>query len=274
MQITDFHVFIKTLALAVALNFVVLSGLSNAAPESFAGYTMEMNGSATVVGGNLQLTPNITSQAGSAFVLSPFIVYANTSFSTYFQFVLNGGTGGADGFVFILQNDPSGIDALGGLGGSLGYVGISNSLAVEFDTYQNGGDPNNNHIGVNINGNVSSLATSTVIPDINSGSSLYAWIDYDGGENLLDIFVNTTNTKPIMPDLSHSVDLPGLVGSQAYIGFSAATGGLTNQHLIENWTYSVSQPAPIPALSEYGMIIMLLVLAGSAVWMIRRRQTA
>lgn len=272
MRITIFHIIIKTLVLVVALNFVALIGFSYAAPDSFAGYTMEMNGNASVDGGNLQLTQNLTSQVGSAFVLSPFNVNSGTSFSTYFQFDINGGTGGADGFAFILQNDSSGIDALGGMGGSLGYVGISNSLAVEFDTYQNGSDPNNNHIGVDINGSVSSLATSTVIPDINSGSSLYAWIDYDGVTNLLEIFVNTTNIKPGTANLSYSIDLPGLVGSQAYIGFSAATGALTNQHLIENWTYSVSQSASIPTLSGWGLIIMSLILAGSALGMIRRRQ--
>lgn len=34
------------------------------------------------------------------------------------------------------------------------------------------------------------------------------------------------------------------------------------------------QSQPIPTLSEWGMIIFLLMLAGSAIWMIRRRQAA
>jgi len=33
-------------------------------------------------------------------------------------------------------------------------------------------------------------------------------------------------------------------------------------------------PESIPTLSEWGMIIMSLMLAGTAIWMIRRRQTA
>ena len=35
----------------------------------------------------------------------------------------------------------------------------------------------------------------------------------------------------------------------------------------------IPPPASIPTLSEWGMIIMALILAGSAFWMIRRRQT-
>ena len=42
---------------------------------------------------------------------------------------------GADGFAFVLQNDRR--FALGEGGMSLGYGGIANSLAVEFDTYYN-----------------------------------------------------------------------------------------------------------------------------------------
>jgi hypothetical protein len=42
---------------------------------------------------------------------------------------------------------------------------------------------------------------------------------------------------------------------------------------IDSATVNIIPPStPIPTLSEWGMIIMSLLLAGSAVWMIRRRQ--
>ena len=67
---------------------------------------------------------------------------------------------GADGFTFVIQNSDSslfgggGSSALGSTGGGLGYAGIPNSLAVEFDTWFNPvlGDPNGNHISVHTAG--------------------------------------------------------------------------------------------------------------------------
>ena len=44
-------------------------------------------------------------------------------------------TAGGDGFAFVLHRDPSGSAALGTNGRGLGYEGIENSLAVEFDTW-------------------------------------------------------------------------------------------------------------------------------------------
>jgi len=59
---------------------------------------------------------------------------------------------GADGFAFVIQEE--GPNALGLEGAGLGYEGINNSLAVEFDTYYNYDllDPYMNHISVHSRG--------------------------------------------------------------------------------------------------------------------------
>lgn len=59
---------------------------------------------------------------------------------------------GADGFAFVIQNQHPA--ALGFVGDSLGYGGIPNSVAVEFDTYMNfeNLDPMENHISVHTRG--------------------------------------------------------------------------------------------------------------------------
>ena len=44
---------------------------------------------------------------------------------------------GADGFAFVLHLDPSGPRALGAGGGGVGYAGLRNAIAVEFDTSYN-----------------------------------------------------------------------------------------------------------------------------------------
>src|SRR3974390_662969 len=102
----------------------------------------------------------------------------NSGFTTYFRFQIHGGLCCApgDGFAFVVQNtsstfppDPSygvgpgvGVKALGAANGGLGYSGLRNSLAVEFDTAANIWDPSingNNHVavqscGTNTNGAV------------------------------------------------------------------------------------------------------------------------
>ena len=59
---------------------------------------------------------------------------------------------GGDGFAFVIQDtDPV---ALGGEGQEMGYGGIANSIAVEFDTWYNHDtlDPGENHVSVHTRG--------------------------------------------------------------------------------------------------------------------------
>ncbi len=205
---------------------------------------LTLNGNATQTGNVLRLTPSGTNQAGSAFLDRPLAIDANTSFETQFQFQLTGGSGGADGFTFILQNDTQALNALGISGGDLGYgnvqntalPGITQSLAIEFDTYQNAWDTNNNHLSVLRDGNINNPLTTTAASlDLNSGSVLNAWIDYDGSTNLLEVYLGNTANKPGTELLSLNIDLASVLGSQAFLGFSAGTGGLSNNHDIRNW---------------------------------------
>jgi hypothetical protein len=73
----------------------------------------------------------------------------NLGFTTYFKFQIHAAAiccSPADGFAFVIQN--SSVTALGNGNGGLGYAGIPNSLAVEFDTHQDSWDPNANHVAV------------------------------------------------------------------------------------------------------------------------------
>ncbi|MBI5631874.1 MAG: carboxypeptidase regulatory-like domain-containing protein [Nitrospirae bacterium] len=230
------------MAIVVLIGYLFFSGVADAGTVSFAGYSMEINGTAAETGGVLRLTTAGGGQAGSAFIDTPFMLDAHSSFSTFFQFRISGGngSGGADGLAFILHNSPAGIDALGATGGGLGYMGIPNSFAVEFDTWTNSGysDPNSNHIGIDVSGSVTSLATYSAPPDLNSGSPLYAWIDYNGITHLLEVYISNTSVKPDSPVISQVIDIYSFVGSQAYAGFSAGTGGLANVHDIEDLSFT------------------------------------
>lgn len=168
----------------------------------------------------------------------------DTNFTTQFQFQIAGGQGtdGADGFALVLQNSGSGANALGNPGGNLGYASILNSIAIEFDTYDNGaGDINNNHLSILSNGNVNtSLAQDSAPFDLNSGNVLNAWIAYNGTTDVLQVYLSDTSTQPVDAVLSTTVDLAGALGNQAFIGFTAGTGGLVNDQDILNWSFSTT----------------------------------
>jgi hypothetical protein len=215
---------------------------------------LQLNGNATQVGTALQLTPAVAYQTGSTFNTTPIEINADTSFQTQFQFRLTGGSGGADGFAFVLQNSEAGANALGSGGGnfgllsgpSLGSTQIPRSLAIEFDTYRNSWDPNNNHIAVLRDGDVTqALATTSAgLPDLNSGSLLNAWVEYDGSTNRLEVFLSPQTTRPNTATLSYTVDLAAVLGSQAYVGFSGTTGGLVNAQQITSWTFNSDETSP------------------------------
>ena len=73
----------------------------------------------------------------------------NSGFTTYFKFQISTAaiccTPG-DGLAFVVQN--SSATAIGTGFGGLGYAGISNSLAIELDTFKDAWDPNANHVAV------------------------------------------------------------------------------------------------------------------------------
>jgi glucose/arabinose dehydrogenase len=213
---------------------------------------LTLNGQATKSGNRLRLTEDLSNQASTAFLNRPLAIAANTSFSTKFEFQIGGqaGTNGRDGFTFMLQNSLSTTKALGNLGGNLGYSGISKSLAIEFDTFQNEWDSGNNQISVLRDGVVDKSAITANAPlDLNSGNRLTAWIDYDGATNKLAVFLAQTATKPNAAVLTYNIDLPTVVGNQAFLGFSAGSGNKTNTHDLLNWSLSSNSdllPAPNP----------------------------
>jgi hypothetical protein len=194
------------------------------------------NGNASQSSDRLRITPDLGSQRGSVFYNQALAIDANTSFTSQFQFQLSGGQGtnGADGFTFVLQNANNGLQSLGGIGGDLGYRGIDKSIAIEFDTYQNTFDANRNHISILRNGDVTQPLTTAPAPfDLNEGTPLNAWVEYDGVTNNLQVFVSNISTKPATALLSTTIDLAAVVGDRAFLGFTGGTGGLTNAQEIQ-----------------------------------------
>jgi hypothetical protein len=238
---------------------VVMTGPARADIIGFGGngtgFTLNKGGSGdgpSVASDVLTLTTQMNSEGNSIFFNTP---------QTYSPFLANFtyqdvGGGGADGFTFVLQNDPRGAAAVGDGGGNLGYGGgakITPSGAVDFNIYSGNGGSKSGFTG---NGIISFASTSPV--DITSGHPINVTVLYNGTaitETLLDTTTGQTFT-------ASQPGAPPLGGPTAYVGFTGATGGVNANQTISNFSYSTTIPEPSS--------LCLLALGGFA--LVRRRQ--
>lgn len=213
--------------------------------SSVAG--LQINGNAAQVGSALRIVPAINSQAGSFFSTTTVSLAANVSFSTFFSFQISSGGGigdgdgpGADGIVFVVQTNSNSV---GSIGGGIGYLGIPNSLGIEFDTFNNGpasGDFNGNHVAIDTGGvfTTDPLRIQSVPGRFNDGILRYAWVDYDGTTDNLEVRLGNTAVRPVAPLLATNIDLTTVLGStNAFVGFTSATGGGFGNHDILSWEF-------------------------------------
>jgi hypothetical protein len=155
----------------------------------------------------------------------------------------------ADGITFTLQNSAAGASALGPVGGGLGYGpdapsgsgGITSSVAVKFDLFNNEGEGDDS-IGFYTDGASPTIPFVDLTPsgiDLHSGDTMAVHITYDGTTLTMiitDDVVNKTFTQ------SWPVNIPAIIGGNlAYAGFTGGTGGETASQKIGSWTW-VSYP--------------------------------
>jgi Legume lectin domain/PEP-CTERM motif len=225
----------------------------------------------------LRLTDSLN-QAGSAFLTNQIDLSNNTSFSTFFTFRISNPQGisdgdgqGADGLVFVVQTVSN---TAGGFGGGIGYLGIPKSVGVEFDTWNNGSasnDPDGNHVGINLNG-VFGGSTASIGTRMNNGADWFAWVDYNGNTDVIELRLSQSNVRPGAATLSRTADLTAELGTNlAYVGFTSGTGGAGGYHDIVNRQFR-DNFAPINETPEPGSLA-LLGIAGLALGLTRRRRT-
>lgn len=246
--------------------FFALASAASVSAATIDLSDLQLNGSAALNGSDIRLTSSQFGQNGSAFTTTATTLAPGAGFSAAFQIsVGNPIGGGADGIVFVLQNSAAGATAQGIAGGGIGYQGITNSLGIEFDTWNNGGIDGNsqNHVGINVNGSTNSVQRADVAFNLDS-TSVFAWLDYDG--TTLDVTVSNTDIRPGAPLLSFATDL-SFLGGQAFLGFTASTGGASATHSVQSLSFAVDAPAPVP-LPATG----LMLLAGVGALALRRRK--
>jgi Ca2+-binding RTX toxin-like protein len=72
------------------------------------------------------------------------------------------------------------------------------------------------------------------------------WVDYSGTQDELSVFIGQGDTKPTTAVLTYDTDLASFFGGEAYAGFTAGTGPLTNVHSILSWHLSEGGTSPPP----------------------------
>jgi hypothetical protein len=208
-------------------------------------------------GSMLQLT-NSTTETASAWLKTAIPV--SSAFTTTFQFQISPASSGpnsiGDGFAFVIQGAPTGNMTLGstGLGQYIGYAGIPNSIAIEFDTYYNQdyGDPmttgiSDAHVGIQSLGTFPNTSDHETQGANLGGPTLYnfadgnqhtATITYDG--TTLSVFLDqSTNPNAIVTAVVNLNTLLGLNAGPAYVGFTAATGGAQEADILgSTWTWN------------------------------------
>ncbi|GIF09048.1 L-type lectin-domain containing protein [Actinoplanes siamensis] len=223
----------------------VTAGLLSTPAPANAGTpvdSLSLNGSATIARFGpgirvLRLTNGGYEQMGSAWANRQIDI--NKSFESTFVVYLHHGRSGADGVAFILQ--ASGPRALGGWGGGLGYRGLKRSVAVEFDDFRNGTDPNDNHIALVVNNNPDFHLTSVEPPFPLFRTPFVARVVWDAPAGRLRVYASPLGQGG-EPGLvfDQTVDLRARLGTNlAWIGFTGATGGVTSVQDILSWQIRV-----------------------------------
>ncbi len=181
-----------------------------------------------------ELTPQKKNQGGQIWYTAQ--VSLAKQFDIQFQMFLGKqcyNCGGADGICFVFQQQSTNA---GSLGGGLGYAGITPSVAVEFDTYQNGWDPPYCHTAIEKNGDVNhtdgsgnNLAgpvqldpANPLIPDGNWHNMEITW---NPGSQVLSVYYDCSLRLTYTGDLINGV-FSG--NPNVYWGFTAGTGGGDN----------------------------------------------
>lgn len=232
-----------------------------------------MNGSSSASNGNLQLTNSGGYEAGSSFTNKELNI---TSFTTSFAFQLKAGTNPqADGITFCIQN--SGVNALGGTGGGLGYgqdtpgasgAHIDKSIAIKFDTWNNAGEGTNS-TGLYQNG-ASPTAPSVSLngTGINLTSQDPFLVSMAYANNMLQVNIQDETTGAVATQ-SYNINIASVIGSNfGYVGFTGGTGGATSTQSILN----MGETPNTPNTPEPGSMALLAGSAVSGFCWFRRRQ--
>jgi hypothetical protein len=191
---------------------------------------LNLVGAAANLGTSIRLLNNQNGRVGAVYRKSKVNI---RSFQTQFQFSIQGNAQ-ADALSFVIQNQQP--TAVGGGGGNNGFSGMRNGVAVMFDFHPQ------TSIGVYTSTEWNRVAGRQVHEFRNSAinfrnrNTFSVNLRYSG--NLLNCTILDTATGGKYT-FSKIVNIPTAVGGQeAWVGFVAASGGLSSSPMISSWSWS------------------------------------
>ncbi|WP_299113849.1 T9SS type B sorting domain-containing protein [uncultured Winogradskyella sp.] len=226
------------------IKYVILVVLTISLSKSYAQLNATVIGNAIDQGGNCYIiTQDLLSQAGGVWYDNA--IDFDQDFTINYQ--NNFGSkdaNGADGMALVFKRNPT--PTIGGVGGGLGYEGITESLIIEFDTYQNNipsegllADPIFDHIAIQRDGNpfhnnpsanlAGPIQASLTSQNIEDGNTHEIKIEWNATTEILSVFFDCELR------LTLALDIKNVIFSgddSVFFGFVGSTGGLSNLHQV------------------------------------------
>lgn len=145
---------------------------------------------------------------------------------------------GADGIAFVLQNQHNHL--IGTSGAGLGFSGITPSLGVEFDTWNNSNmtDMPQDHIAILQNGDTRHLSSNNLVgpivasvnsPNIEDAKDHLVRISWEPTTKTMEVYFDCSLRLRLVKDLITDI-FQG--NPKVWWGFTGSTGGSTNKQTI------------------------------------------
>jgi glucose/arabinose dehydrogenase len=197
------------------------------------------NGSTRINAGSVRLVGAEQNDTIGTLIRPPLSPEPMTRFSAAFDFRIGGGSG-ADGMSFAAFDSTLYSNTVlfseEGPGSPNQAPAGPGTLVVQFDTYDNGGEGENT-ISIGLNGSI--IANYQPSFDLEDFVWRRAEITFVNGE--LNVRMTNLGTGAVETAFSR-LPVPGYQPFVARFGFGGRTGGLSNNHDIDNVTFGVPGP--------------------------------
>ncbi|TQD93312.1 hypothetical protein C1H46_021070 [Malus baccata] len=289
---------------AVLLPATISNEALQITPDSAGNFTLFNRSGRVFYNQSFTLWKDLDSDSPDSAANGSHVASFNSSFLIN-VFRLKGSPVPGEGLAFLIAPDMTLPAASDGQ-----YLGLTNAttdgdpnnhfLAVELDTFKQDFDPDDNHMGININSIRSNKTVS--LSDVNiqiapSGTRFYmVWIEYGGESHQLDVYMAEQDgnpqtgfvirPRPTSPVLTANLNLKDIVKQESYFGFAASTGSAIELNCVLRWNLTVELlPGGKGGNSNEGLKIglavgvpavalLLLGLGGLGYYLYKRRKAA